>query len=125
MHAAVHIRNRTSSEGADGIPYQLLYGSPPDRLHLRVFGYKAYVHIPRELRRKMDDMAWLGVFLGYPVDSPGYLIFNPRSRKIVTAANVQFDETTYYYENRRFAFGETVYEHEIRQPLFDGESEHD
>eukprot|EP00951_Prasinocladus_malaysianus_P011625 scaffold86084_cov14-Prasinocladus_malaysianus.AAC.1 len=78
MHAAVHIRNRIWSEGANGIPYELLYGSPPDLSHLRVFGCKAYVHIPRELRRKMDDRAWLGVFVGYPVDSPGYLIFNPR-----------------------------------------------
>ncbi len=63
MHAATYIRNRVWSNGADGVPYQLVTGLPPDNFRLRVFGCPCYVHIDKHLRRKLDDRAWKGVFL--------------------------------------------------------------
>ena len=92
MHAATYIRNRVWSNGADGVPYQLVTGLPPDLDYLRVFGCPCYVHIDKQLRRKLDDRAWKGVFVGYALDSPAYLIWNPRTRRLVRSRNVVFDE---------------------------------
>ncbi len=56
MHASTYIRNRVWSDGADGVPYQLVTGLPPDLNDLRVFDCPCYVHIEKQLRRKLDDL---------------------------------------------------------------------
>jgi hypothetical protein len=55
MHAATYIRNCVWSNGADGVPYQLVTGLPHDIFRIRVFGCPCYVHIDEQLRRKLDD----------------------------------------------------------------------
>jgi hypothetical protein len=80
MHAATYIRNRVWSGCADGVPYQLVTGLLPDLDRLRVFGCPCFVHIDKQLRRKLDDRAWKGVFVGYALDSPAYLVWNPRTQ---------------------------------------------
>jgi hypothetical protein len=92
MHAATYIRNRVWSDGANGMPYQLVTGLPPVLKYLRVFGCPCYVHIDKHLRRKLDDRDWKGVFVGYALDSPVYLIWNPRTQRLVRSRNVVFDE---------------------------------
>ena len=92
MHASTYIRNRVWSDGADGVPYQLVKGLPPDLPYLRVFGCPCYVHIDKQLRRKLDDRAWKGVFVGYALDSLAYLIWNPTTQRLVRSRNVVFDE---------------------------------
>ncbi len=92
MHAATFIRNRVWGNGADCVPYQLVTGLPPDISRFRVFGCPCYVHIDKQLRRKLDDRAWKGVFVGYALDSPTYLVWNPTTRRLVRSHNVEFDE---------------------------------
>ena len=69
MNAAVHMRNRSWSEAAGGPPFELVTKCPVDLSRLRVFGCPAYVHIDKSRRRKLDDRAWKGVFVGYATDS--------------------------------------------------------
>jgi hypothetical protein len=92
MHAATCIRNRVWGNGADGVPYPLVTDLPPNISRLRVFGCPCYVHIDKQLRRKLDDRAWKGVFVGYALDSPAYLAWNPTTRRMVRSRNVEFDE---------------------------------
>jgi hypothetical protein len=92
MHAATYIRNRVWSSGADGVPYQLVTGLPPDLDLLRVFDCPCFVQIDKQLRRKLDDRAWKGLFVGYALDSPVYLVWNPRTRRLVRSRNVKFYE---------------------------------
>ena len=70
MHASTYIRNRVWNSGDNGVPYQLVTGLPPYLDRLRVFGCPCFVHIDKQLRRKLDDRAWKGVFVGYALDSP-------------------------------------------------------
>ena len=58
MHAATYIRSRVWRIGANGVPHQLVTSLPPDLERLRVFGCPCYVHIDKQLRRKLDDRAW-------------------------------------------------------------------
>ncbi len=40
---------------------------------------------------KLDDRAWKGVFVGYALNSPTYLVWNPRTRRLVRSRNVELD----------------------------------
>ena len=92
MNAAVHVRNRSWSEAAGGPPLEIVTKCPVDLSRLRVFGCPAYVHIDKSRRRKLDDRAWRGIFVGYATDSPVWLVYNPRTRRVERSRNVDFDE---------------------------------
>jgi len=55
-------------------PYELWKGSKPDLSHLRVFGSKAYVHIPKEKQTEWDTHAEEGALVDYCETSKGYRI---------------------------------------------------
>ena len=93
MSAAAYLRNRVWSSGAGGIPYKIVTGKDADYTRLRVFGCPAYVHVDKSNRGKLEDSAWRGVFVGYAVDSsPSWLVYNPRTRRVIRSRNVVFDE---------------------------------
>ena len=49
-------------------------------IHLRVFGCEAYVHIPKTLRKKLDDKCRKCIFLGYGIDGQfGYRLWDPNT----------------------------------------------
>ena len=54
--------------------------------------FGAYVHIDKSRRRKLDDRAWKGIFVSYAADSPVWLVYNPRTRRVERSRNVDFDE---------------------------------
>jgi len=59
---AVYIKNRTSTSAFKAkkkkmTPYEKWYGKRPNVGHLRVFGCRAFAHIPDEYRRKLDQKA--------------------------------------------------------------------
>ena len=51
---ACYVQNRLPTKATDKTPFELWNGSKPDIKHLRVFGRKAYVHIPEEKRTKWE-----------------------------------------------------------------------
>jgi hypothetical protein len=59
---------------------------------MRVFGCPAYIHVDKSQRRKLDDRAWKGVFVGYASESPAWLVYNLATRRVVSTRNVMFDE---------------------------------
>ncbi len=67
-------------------------GLPPDLDRLRVFGNPSYVHVEKQLRRKLDDRAWIRVFVGYALDSPAYLLWNLKTRRLVRSRIVELNE---------------------------------
>jgi hypothetical protein len=60
-------------------------------ISIRVFGCPAYVHVDKSQRRKLEDRAWKGVFVGYASESPAWLVYNPATQ-VVSSRNVVFDE---------------------------------
>ena len=52
----------------------------PSYKHLKVFGCKAYSHIPKESRNKFDPKSKKCIFLGYGDSSEmGYRLWDPES----------------------------------------------
>jgi hypothetical protein len=93
--AAAYVINRTASSANDGrTPYESYTGTIPDVSHLRVFGCAAYVH-HEHTGNKLNERAWVGVFVGYDLESPCYLIYNRLTHRIMRSRNVQFDETQF------------------------------
>jgi hypothetical protein len=94
MAAAVHVRNRVHSGGTGGVPFTLATGRRADLSSMRIFGCPAYVHVDKSKRRKLDDRACKGVFVGYASESPAWLVYNPATRRVMNSRNVVFDEAT-------------------------------
>ena len=111
--AAVHIKNRSYSTGAGpsgGIPYELLYGRPPNLSSLRVFGCLAFVKVPDVQKRKFTPSAVPKVFLGYSPLSPGYIVFDPVLKSISVTCHVTFDEARFpFIEESSFQTSEDIF----------------
>ncbi|KAB5560993.1 hypothetical protein DKX38_005950 [Salix brachista] len=60
--------------------------------HLRVFGCKAFVHIPKDERSKLDVKTRQCIFLGYGLDEFGYRLYDPVEKKLVRSRDVVFME---------------------------------
>ena len=57
--------NRTPTAAAHGMmPEQKFTGTKPNVAHLKVFGCIAYVHVPDELRTKLDPKVEKCIFIG-------------------------------------------------------------
>ena len=60
--------------------------------HLRVFGCKTFVHIPKDERSKLDAKTRPCVFIGYGQDDLGYRFYDPMQKKLVGSRDAMFME---------------------------------
>ena len=55
ISTAVYLKNRSLTKILDSkMPFEVLNGYKPEVGHLRIFGSKAFAHIPKDERRKLD-----------------------------------------------------------------------
>ena len=73
-----------------------------DVSHLKVFGCIAYVHVPNELRTKLDPKAKKCVFIGYSLEKKGYCCYNPVTHQIKESKDVVFDKLSNWYGAQKF-----------------------
>ncbi|KAL4324140.1 hypothetical protein GQ457_11G003170 [Hibiscus cannabinus] len=86
-----------ATKAVDGkTPFEAWAGSKPSVKHLRVFGSICYSHISANMRSKLDERAWKGIFVGYSSQSKGYRIYNLESKMIVVSRDVIFYEDSYW-----------------------------
>ena len=65
VSTAVYIMNRTPTAAVHNVTCEEKFtGRKPDLAHLKVFGCIAYVHVPDELRTKLNPKAEKCVFIG-------------------------------------------------------------
>ena len=55
-------------------PFKAWKGIKPDLSHLRIFGSECWVHVPKALRKKLNDHARKGVFVGYGATRTTYRV---------------------------------------------------
>ena len=89
---ACYVQNRLPTRATDKTPYEMWNGEKPDLKHIRVFGSKAYAHVPTEKRTKWDSHSVDGVLVGYGDSSNGYRILVPNTGKVIISRSVIFDE---------------------------------
>ena len=65
VSVAVDLKNRTPTRSVvSRTPYKAWDGRKPSLKHLHVFGCLAFVHVPKEKRKKLDTKATPGIFVG-------------------------------------------------------------
>lgn len=83
-------RSPTNALKMKQTPFERWESRKPNVSNIRIFGCKVFVHVPDELRSKLDPKAWSGIFLGYSHN--GYRVWNPVKEVIVVARDVDFVE---------------------------------
>ncbi|GAU11414.1 hypothetical protein TSUD_344050 [Trifolium subterraneum] len=100
---ATYIMNRSPTVSVKNItPEEAWSDTKPTVTHFRVFGCIAYVHVPDNNRRKLDNKSIVCVNLGISDESKAYKLYNPASKKIVISRDVVFDEfKAWDWENKQ------------------------
>jgi hypothetical protein len=93
---ANYIRNRTpvsAGLSAHGkMSWKAFYGKKPDVSHMRVFGARAFMHVPGALRHKLEPVSEKGWFIGYEADAKAYRILWERDNRVIVSRDVIVDE---------------------------------
>ncbi|KAI4357804.1 hypothetical protein L6164_001728 [Bauhinia variegata] len=120
MRTAVDLINLSPSIPLSGdIPERVWKGKDVSYKHLRVFGCRAFVHIPRDERFKLDGKSKQCIFLSYGNEEFGYKLWDPINKKIVRSRDVIFfeDQTIEDIEKegkpKPIARNDSVYEPEL------------
>ena len=98
----VYVQNRTPHRVLENHnPEEVFSGKKPKVIHLRIFGYRVYIHIPKEKRTKLDPSGKKGIFVGYSKISKAYRIYFLGFNKIDIRRDVTFDEDTAYDKSKK------------------------
>jgi hypothetical protein len=92
MVTANYTRNWLPSRMHGKTPWEKFFGEKPDVSHMRVFGARAYMHIPKENKKKMQSVSERGVFVGYEPDCKAYRVLRERDGRILVSRDVIVDE---------------------------------
>ena len=66
LSTAIYLRNRSPSKAVkDTTHFEVWRQKKPTATHLRVVGCKAYTHIPKDERGKLDKKAQMCTFVGF------------------------------------------------------------
>jgi hypothetical protein len=84
MDTACYLANRSPSSTLDDkTPQEIWIGKKPSLTHLKVFGYEAYVYVPKENKSKLDKKDEMCIFIGYKDGLKGYKLWNLETKKVV------------------------------------------
>ncbi|UYV73992.1 hypothetical protein LAZ67_11001747 [Cordylochernes scorpioides] len=93
VNTAVYLLNRCITKVLENsTPYEIWYKRKPSILHLKTFGCNAYVHIPKDNRKKLDKKSIRTFFVGYTETNKNYRMWDPIARKIIISRDVIFTE---------------------------------
>jgi hypothetical protein len=92
---AVYVENRTPTNALPKsiTPYEAYYGQKPNLSMLRIFGCKAWAHVPARLRKdKFDSHSRECIHIGYADGMRAYLLYDPKTKQVFESRDVKFDE---------------------------------
>lgn len=93
MRTAVDLINLSPPVPLNGdVPERVWRGKYVSYDPLRVFGCRAFVHILKDKRSKVDDKEKPCIFLGYGHEEFGYRLWDPLNKKIIRSMDVVFLE---------------------------------
>lgn len=97
VNTAVYLKNRSPTLAVKNqTPEERWTGRKTDLSHLKVFGCRAFKHIPDEKRTKLDPKSCELVFVGYCEESKGYRLIDFKDGTLHRARDVVFLENQMY-----------------------------
>lgn len=91
-NTAVYLMNRTPNREEQKTPFELWHGHKPHVGHLRIIGSETHVHVPKQLRKKLDAVSWQGILVGYGRSNQFYRVYNPEKDEVAVAKDVRIFE---------------------------------
>jgi hypothetical protein len=99
VNYAVHIYNHTllkCSSNDYKTPFKRLHHTKPDVAHLKIFGCRAYVFLPEDMRsNNLSPRSELMTFIGLVKGTKGYILMRSPNNNVFTAIQALFDETLF------------------------------
>lgn len=93
VYTAVYLMNRCPTKVLENkTPLEAWSGRKPSVNHLKVFGCICYSHVPKEVRRKLDETSEKCIFVSYSSKSKGYRLYNLKLNKVIICRDVFFNE---------------------------------
>ena len=94
VNTAVYVLNRvsTTSRDREKTPFDVWNGKKPDVRHLKIFGFPAFLHVPKQFTTKFEARSQKVFFVGYEEESTNYRVYCPGKKKVSTLRNVVFSE---------------------------------
>ncbi|GFS97981.1 retrovirus-related Pol polyprotein from transposon TNT 1-94 [Trichonephila clavipes] len=83
--------NRICHKDSNKTPFEKYSGRKLSVLHLKPFGCLAYAGVPKQIRKKFDMRAKMGIMMGYAQRTKGYRIWLIDENKLVETINDDFD----------------------------------
>ena len=88
---AAILRNRSPTVAVKNMtPYECFKEN--HMLRIKVLGCDAYMHIPKEVRKKWDAKSQKCIFIGYSLYRKGYRLYDPRTKRFYESRDVVFVE---------------------------------
>ena len=102
LSTAVYLCNRSPTAALGGItPYKCFHREKPDVSTLKVFGCRAFVHVPKEKRSKVEGKSIKCIFIGYPSTSKGFKFYDVENDKMFVSRDAKFLENDFLPDNSR------------------------
>lgn len=93
VNMAAYLKNISPTRVLNNkIPAEVFYGKTPSYSHLWTFGCLAYVHVPKEKRKKWDTVSKPCIFVGYTKTNTQYRFMDPVTRRLVISGSAKFLE---------------------------------
>jgi len=103
---SIYVLNKSATKSVKNkVPQEAWIGISCSVAHFIVFGCVAYAHVPKEMRRKIDEKNENCIFLGYNDQSKEYKLYNPMTKKVIINKDVEFKE----YEAWDGSIEKTIY----------------
>lgn len=96
IHTACWLYNRTPHSSIEFlIPYEKFYGNQPDLKQIKVIGSSVEVlNETLPAGKKFEPRSYTCYLIGFT--KTGYIVFDPKTRKMINSCNVKIDETKLY-----------------------------
>lgn len=92
LHAVYLINRLPSPITGWKSPHEILFKSTPEYQYLRVFGCLCFAATLRRSRSKFDERGRKCVFIGFPANVKGYILYDLASQSIFISRDVDFYE---------------------------------
>lgn len=93
VSTAVYLINRRPNSSIEfKIPEEIWSGKPIDFSKIKIFGCYCYVHVPKELRNKLESKTRKCIFLGYPENQKAFKVWDEAEGKLIVTRDVVFND---------------------------------
>lgn len=83
----------------ENCPDEIWFGLKPNLKKFKVFGCKAYAHIPDQRRTQLEMKSTKCIFIGFPENTNAYKLYNTSTKNVIISRNAVFFEKQENDEN--------------------------